>query len=70
VKTSDPAIPFAAERLGRSIFSGLVVGASTLGGSVTFAHDRSLGWGLFGVAAIAFLAHVVGELRRRSPSAG
>jgi ubiquinone biosynthesis protein len=65
VKTLDPALPFAAERLGRHIFSGLVVAASTIGGGLTFAHDHTLGWSLFGVAACALLAHFVRDLRGR-----
>ncbi|OJY15745.1 MAG: hypothetical protein BGO98_24040 [Myxococcales bacterium 68-20] len=66
VKTPDPAFPAAADRLGRRIFSGLVVASSTLGGATAFAHDHTLGGILLAVAGTILVLHVLLDLRRRS----
>lgn len=64
VKTPDPAIPAVADRLGRRIFSGLVVAAATLGGATAFAHDRTLGGVLLGVAVTVLVGHLGRDLFR------
>lgn len=65
VKTPDPALPAAADRLGRRVFSGLVVASSTLGGATAFAHDHTLGGVLLAVAGAVLVLHVLSDLRRR-----
>lgn len=65
VKAVDPALPAAADRLGRRVFSGLVVAAATLGGAMTFDHDHTLGGILLGVAGLLLTLHVLLDLRRK-----
>ncbi|MBX3218173.1 MAG: hypothetical protein KF850_39570 [Labilithrix sp.] len=65
VKTPDPALPAAADRLGRRVFSGLVVASSTLGGATAFAHDHTVGGVLFAVGGAVLVLHVLFDLRRR-----
>jgi len=64
VKTPDPAIEPAADRLGRRIFSGLIASASTIGGAMSFDHDHTLGGILLGFAALVVSLHVMLDLRR------
>jgi ubiquinone biosynthesis protein len=64
LKATDPALPAVADRLGRRLFSGLVVAASTLAGALTFAHDHALGGVLFGAAGTILILHVLLDLRR------
>lgn len=66
VKTPDPALAFAADRLGRRVFSGLVVAASTLGGATAFAHDRALGTILLSASALILALHVLLDARRKT----
>ena len=68
LSTPDPAFPATADRLGRRIFSGLVVAASTLGGATAFAHEYTLGGTLLAVAGTILVLHVLLNLRRRSKS--
>jgi ubiquinone biosynthesis protein len=70
LKASDPALPAVADRLGRRLFSGLVVAAATLGGAVSFAHDRTLGGGLLVLAAVILVIHLTLDLRRGVRSRG
>jgi ubiquinone biosynthesis protein len=70
VKTLDPTIPAAADRLGRRVFSGLVVASSTVGGAVTFAHDHTLGGILLGASAVILVLHVLLDVRRGPKSDG
>jgi ubiquinone biosynthesis protein len=64
VKTADPELPVVVDRLGRRLFSGLVVAATTLGGAASFAHDRFLGAVLLGVSASLLVLHVLRDVRR------
>lgn len=64
VKTPDPAIPLAADRLGRRVFSGLVVASSTMGGATAFGHDHLLGGILLALGATVLVLHVLSDLRR------
>jgi ubiquinone biosynthesis protein len=66
VKTLDPTLPVAADRLGRRVFSGLVVASTTIGGAVTFPHDHTLGGVMLTIAAVILLFHVTLDLRRGS----
>ena len=58
LKTLDPSLATASDRLGRRIFSGLVIGATTLGGSLAYGHDHLLGGILLGFAGVVFLLHL------------
>lgn len=66
VPTPDPALPRAADRLGRRIFSGLIVASATLGGAVTYGQDRSMGGILLMIAIATAAIHVLLDLRRTS----
>jgi ubiquinone biosynthesis protein len=64
VKTVDPTLSLAADRLGRRVLTGLVVSASTVGGALTFAHNSTLGSVLLGIAGTILVFHVLLDLRR------
>jgi ubiquinone biosynthesis protein len=70
VKAADPALSAAADRLGRRVFSGLVVGAMTLGGATVFAYERTLGVVMLVLAALVLALHVLLDLRRRQKIEG
>jgi ubiquinone biosynthesis protein len=66
LRTEDPGLPPAADRLGRRLFSGLTAAALILGGA-SLLHDEkhgALGTGLLVVAALVWLTHVARDLRR------
>jgi len=65
VRTVDPSMAPAADRLGRRLFSGLVVASLFASGGllVTREHDQ-LGIGLIVLAFVVWLAHGLGDLRR------
>ena len=66
LRTEDPGLPTAADRLGRRLFSGLIVVALVIGG-VVLVHDgkhEPLGTGLLVVAAVVWLVHIGRDLRR------
>jgi ubiquinone biosynthesis protein len=64
VKTADPELPAATDRLGRRIFSGLVVGGGLVGGAVVFPQNMTVGGVLLGIAGAVLLAHVGRDLTR------
>lgn len=64
VKTADPELPAAADRLGRRVFSGLVVGGATIGGAATFQQNATLGGILLAVAATVLFVHFGRDLIR------
>jgi ubiquinone biosynthesis protein len=64
VQTADPALAGAADRLGRRIFSGLVVGCSAVAGALVAPHDTALGAALLGTGAAVLVVHVARDLRR------
>ena len=70
VRTVDPELPRVADRLGRRIFSGLLV--ATLVGSSTVLLTRGiheqLGWGMLIFAATVWSLHLVRDLRRGKSS--
>ncbi|MBX3221882.1 MAG: hypothetical protein KF795_15295 [Labilithrix sp.] len=68
VKTPDPALPAAADRLGRRVFSGLVIASSTVGGATAFAHDHTIGTVLLAVAGAVLVLHVLFDVRRGAKS--
>jgi ubiquinone biosynthesis protein len=66
VRTEDPGLPSAADRLGRRLFSGLTAAALILGG-VSLLHDQkhdSEGAVLLAGAALVWVAHVGRDMRR------
>jgi ubiquinone biosynthesis protein len=66
LRTEDPGLPGAADRLGRRVFSGLVVAVLVGCGAYLVNGDRhaTLGWVLVGVAALLWLLHLLGDVRR------
>jgi len=66
LRTADPALPLAADRLGRRIFSGMVVASSIIGAAIAAAHSKELAIGLVTFAVLVLLFHVLRDLRRRN----
>lgn len=65
VKIAEANLAPAADRLGRRVFSGLVVASATVGGATTFATNQTLGAALLAVAVTILVLHVALDLRRR-----
>jgi ubiquinone biosynthesis protein len=67
VKASDPALPAVVDRLGRRLFTGLVVSACVIAGAwITAASQgKQLGIALFAAAAALTLIHVLADAIRR-----
>ncbi|MCU0659667.1 MAG: hypothetical protein MUF64_31705, partial [Polyangiaceae bacterium] len=65
MKASTPELPLAFDRLGRRAFSGLVVAAFTVGGSLLADHDRTaiLGLVMLGVGVITLALHLLRDFR-------
>ena len=64
VKTADPGLPVASDRLGRRLFSGLVVASTTLSGALLLPHQMAASLALFVVAGLILVLHVVRDRRR------
>ena len=64
IKTADPGLPAASDRLGRRLFSGLVVASTTLSGALVIPHQLPLGAALFLVAGLILVLHVLRDRRR------
>ncbi|HVJ91805.1 MAG TPA: AarF/ABC1/UbiB kinase family protein [Labilithrix sp.] len=64
LRTLDPQVPTVVDRLGRRLFSGLVISSLTVGGTISYMHERVLGAILLALAAMYFVAHVALDLRR------
>jgi ubiquinone biosynthesis protein len=64
IKTADPGLPRATDRLGRRLFSGLVISSSILGGAYVIPHQLVTGAILFGVAGSLLVLHVLRDRRR------
>ncbi len=64
VKTADPGLPLASDRLGRRLFSGLVVASTSLSGALVFPHQIPTGVALFAVSALILVLHIVRDRRR------
>jgi ubiquinone biosynthesis protein len=66
LRTEDPGLPEAADRLGRRVFSGLLV-LALVGGGVLLVHDgrhETEGSALLVVAALVWLLHTARDIRR------
>ena len=66
VRTVDPALPQATDRLGRRVFSGLVVGSTAIAGAITASHNATLSGALLGVSVAILLLHVLLDARRKT----
>lgn len=64
VRAADPALPAVADRLGRRVFSGLVVAAATLGGATALPHDKTVAIILFAASALLLGVHFLRDTRR------
>ena len=69
VKTADPGLPVASDRLGRRLFSGLVVASTTLSGALVLPHQIPTGVALFAVSALVLVLHVLRDRRRARKAA-
>ncbi|MBI4509854.1 MAG: AarF/ABC1/UbiB kinase family protein [Deltaproteobacteria bacterium] len=67
LRSTDPALPPAADRLGRRIYSSLTIGAFTLSGAGLLAAGRyeGLGQALLALAGMQLILHTIGDLRRK-----
>jgi ubiquinone biosynthesis protein len=67
VRSVDPNLPGAADRLGRRIYSSVAIGSFTLAGAGLLAAGRheQLGWTLLAIAGGQLLLHVFGDLKRK-----
>jgi ubiquinone biosynthesis protein len=68
MKTLDPSLPPALDRLGRRAFSGVATAAFLLSGAALLAAHAAppaLGYGLLGGGGLVFLLHLVRDLLRR-----
>jgi ubiquinone biosynthesis protein len=69
IKTADPGLPAASDRLGRRLFSGMVVASTTLAGALVLPHQLATGAGLFAISGLMLVLHVVRDRRRsRAPA--
>jgi ubiquinone biosynthesis protein len=66
VRTVDPALPHAADRLGRRVFSALTLATLLASGTVLLARGthETLGVMMLIAAAIVWLVHTAADLRR------
>jgi ubiquinone biosynthesis protein len=64
VKTTDPTLALASDRLGRRIFSAIIVAAFALSGATVFGHDHILGAILLVLAGLALVLHLFADLIR------
>jgi ubiquinone biosynthesis protein len=66
LRTEDPGLPEAADRLGRRVFSGLVVLALTCAGAILLHEDRheTAGIAMLSIAALVWLVHMGRDARR------
>lgn len=68
IKTADPGLPAAADRLGRRLFTGLVIGSSMLAGAWILPHQYMAAVLLFALAAGLLVLHTLGDRARGSRS--
>ena len=66
VKAHDPGVPAAADRMGRRIYSAIVLGAFALSGAHLLASGKeTVGTVLLVLAALTLLVHLFGDIRRK-----
>jgi ubiquinone biosynthesis protein len=64
VKTADPGLPTAADRLGRRLFSGLVVAGAFVAGALVKNEDTALKATFLAIGCAVLLAHALRDWRR------
>jgi len=69
VKTADPGLPAAQDRLGRRIFSGLVISGGMVSGAMVWPHHVPAGAALFGLAGSALVLHLLRDGRHKGEKA-
>ncbi len=68
VRSSDPALPAVADRLGRRLFAGLVVASCILAGAwLLGAGHEAVGGVTLGGGALLLAAHLAADLARKAP---
>ena len=65
VKTADPMLPEAADRLGRRVFSGFVVAGSAIAGAMAWPSSHTLAIILFSVSGAIMILHALKDSRRK-----
>jgi ubiquinone biosynthesis protein len=69
IKTADPGLPLATDRLGRRLFTGLVISSSTLAGALVLPHQLIAGIILFAIAAVLLVLHTLRDRQRAAKTA-
>lgn len=64
LNTTDPALPLAQDRLGRRIFSGLVIAGTSIAGALLWPHHFAIATALLALAATVLVLHVLRDSRR------
>jgi ubiquinone biosynthesis protein len=64
IKTADPGLPLATDRLGRRLFMGLVIASSTIAGAMVVPHQLMIGVALFAIAGTMLVLHMLRDRRR------
>ncbi|MEP7124541.1 MAG: hypothetical protein ABJE95_26670, partial [Byssovorax sp.] len=67
LQTANPALPALVDRLGRRLFSGLVVASFTLSGTALIAASKqeTLGIVMLALAALVVIVNLAGDVLRR-----
>lgn len=66
VQAPDPTLSGAADRLGRRVFSGLVVAGALMAGAILLPHREAMPFtvALFSTALLVLIVHVLRDMRR------
>jgi ubiquinone biosynthesis protein len=65
VRSIDPNLPGASDRLGRRIYSSITIAAFTVTGGLVLDRHQGLGITLLSLAGATLLFHLIGDLKRR-----
>ncbi len=65
VRSVDPNLPGAADRLGRRIYSSVTIAAFTITGGLLLDRHQGVGISLLSLAGATLLFHLIGDLKRR-----
>jgi len=69
IKTADPGLPLATDRLGRRLFTGLVISSTTLAGALALPHQLVAAIILFAIAGTLLVLHTLRDRQRAAKSA-
>ena len=69
IKTADPGLPLATDRLGRRLFTGLVIASSTIAGALALPHQLVAALILFAVAGTLLVLHTLRDRQRAAKTA-